>query len=80
MKMRSLNKLIAAVALVIAAPFGSQAQVCIPTFGTVCFTGGGAITEDLIDNFCLLLLLYIVTYFFTFLLYSLQRAAFFLLI
>lgn len=51
MKMRSLNKLIAAVALVIAAPFGSQAQVCIPTFGTVCFTGGGAITEDLIDNF-----------------------------
>ena len=49
--MRSLNKLIAAVALGIPAPFGSQAQVCIPTFGTVCFTGGGAITEDLIDNF-----------------------------
>jgi hypothetical protein len=37
------------------------------------------ITSFVILN-CFLLLLYIVTYFFTFLLYSLQRAAFFLLI
>lgn len=51
MKMRSIFKLIAVIGLITAAPFNSQAQVCIPTYGTVCFTGGGAITEDLIDNF-----------------------------
>lgn len=28
-----------------------NAQVCIPTYGTVCFTGGGGITYDVIDSF-----------------------------
>ena len=27
------------------------AQVCIPTYGTVCFSGGGGITYDIVDNF-----------------------------
>lgn len=51
MKMRSIYKLLAVIGLITAAPFTSQSQVCIPTYTTVCFTGGGAITEDLIDNF-----------------------------
>lgn len=49
--MKLLQKSIALLTAFFAVSIGSQAQVCIPTYATVCFTGGGAITEDLIDNF-----------------------------
>lgn len=50
-KMRSLNKLIVLIALIISTTFGSQAQVCIPTYTFVCFTGGGGATFDVVDSF-----------------------------
>lgn len=49
--MRPLKKSLTLLAVALTASYGTNAQVCIPTYGTVCFTGGGAITEDLIDNF-----------------------------
>ncbi len=49
--MKIIKKL--ALVLTLIAPFSGNvnAQVCIPTYTTVCFSGGGGTTFDVIDNF-----------------------------
>lgn len=49
--MKTLNNYIIILTLLISSNFGTYAQVCIPTYGTVCFSGGGGITYDVIDSF-----------------------------
>lgn len=49
--MRSFYKSLFGILLLLSTQFTVKSQVCIPTYATVCFTGGGGSTFDVIDNF-----------------------------